>query len=100
VLSAEVSDVRKRAWAFRNWFVERIGLDSTGHSWNSPAIANNHWLRLGGSHCILVVRIQEQLPHQDSRRSLAAGVDSLYSAGCSTTLKQTAKLRVGARGGR
>ena len=101
-----MSDVRKRAWAFRSWFVERIGLDSTGHSWNSPAIADNHhWLRLGGSHCILVVRIPGQLLHSNSRRSLAAaGVDSLYSAaaaaGCSTTLKQTARLRVGARGGR
>jgi len=95
-----VSDVRKRAWAFRNWFVERIGLDSIGHSWNSPAIANNHWLTLGDSHCILVVHIQEQLPHLDSRRNLAAGVDSLNSAGCSATLKQTARLQLGARGGR
>ncbi len=91
------------AWAFRNWFVERIGLDSIGHSWNSPAIANNHPLKLGGNHhCIPVVRIQEQVLHPDSRRrrSLAAGVDSLYSAGCPTTLKQTARLRVGARGER
>ena len=57
--SAEKSDVRKRAWAFRSRFVERIGLDSTGHSWNSPAIASNHCLRLGDSHRTLVVRIQE-----------------------------------------
>jgi hypothetical protein len=47
--------VRKRAWAFRNWFVGHIGPDSIEHSWNSLAIADSHCLELDYNRCTLVV---------------------------------------------
>lgn len=72
--------VRKRAWAFRNWFAGRIGPDSIEHSWNSLAIVDSHCLELEYSHCILVGHSREPL-RQNNRCSLAAGVDSLYSEG-------------------
>jgi hypothetical protein len=53
--------VRKRAWAFRNWFVGHIGPDSIEHSWNSLAIAGNCRLELGDNRYILVGRSQEPL---------------------------------------